>query len=58
MPWRIYQSPHFLNQEVGFFVFIAADRKGNNRGVNGPTSAVVGQVWRSVEGLLVKAIGR
>jgi hypothetical protein len=35
------------------------DRKQlSNRDVNAPTSAVVGQVWGSVEGLLRGPIGR
>ena len=35
------------------------DRKQlSNRGANGPGSALVGQVWETVEGLLAEAIGR
>ena len=33
--------PFFLNQEVGFLVSLATDIKRDNRGANGPGSAVV-----------------
>ena len=52
-----YPDPVSRNREVGFFVFVAANRMRDNRCANGSTSAVVGCFWGSVGGLFAEPIG-